>query len=93
MFQGCLSAAAQGYGYPQGEAVAADGGRVLGELRDAPEAVADRVRVNEQEAGRRLQRGALFQVGAERVEQGVPAAHQGLVDVCDQRFPGVGVAV
>src|SRR5580693_6274371 len=85
--------AAEGDGYPQGETVPSGRWSVLGELGDAAQPVADRIRVDEQQPGGGLQGGALLQVGGKGVEQRVTAADQGFVDIADQRGPGVGVAV
>src|SRR5579863_5822217 len=57
--------AAQGDRDPQGEAVPPDGRRVVGELLDPAQPVADGVRVHEKQPRGGLQRRALFQVGGQ----------------------------
>src|SRR6202035_2353193 len=57
--------AAQGYGDPQGEAVPPDRRRVLGELSDAAQPVADGVGVDEQQPRGALEGRALLQVGGQ----------------------------
>ena len=83
---------AQCDGHPEGEAVPAGRRGVVGELGDPAQPVADRVRVHEQQPGGGLERGALLQVGHEGVEQRVPPADEGLVDVADQHGLRIRVA-
>src|SRR3984885_279737 len=85
--------AAEDDGDPEGKAVPADLGGVVGQLGHSLEPVADGVRMDEQQVRGRLERGPLLQVGHQRVNERRAAGHQRLVHVADQGRARVGIAV
>src|SRR5664279_40798 len=79
---------AQGYADPQCESGPPVRGDQPGELTDPAQPVADGIWMNKQHPVRGLQRGALLQVGTDRVQQGGAAVPQRFVHVPDQLGPG-----